>query len=88
VQYQLRYASVAIFTCIFFFQTEIEAVTQKMESLQKDYELKIGKYVDLLDMKAARIKKLEGIFESYVPSIFLIVLRLQICSSVETPFNF
>ncbi|XP_001234248.4 protein fantom isoform X1 [Gallus gallus] len=42
------------------YQTEIEAVTQKMESLQKDYELKIGKYVDLLDMKAARIKKLEA----------------------------
>lgn len=43
-----------------FFQTELEAVTQKMESLQKDYELKLEQYVHLLDIRAARIRKLEG----------------------------
>ncbi|OXB76120.1 UNVERIFIED_CONTAM: hypothetical protein H355_000219, partial [Colinus virginianus] len=42
------------------YQTEVETVTQKMESLQKDYELKIEKYVHLLDIRATRIRKLEG----------------------------
>ncbi|XP_074696084.1 protein fantom isoform X5 [Strix aluco] len=41
------------------YQTEVEAVTQKMESLQKDYELKLEQYVHLLDIRAARIRKLE-----------------------------
>uniref|UniRef100_A0A663DY09 RPGRIP1 like n=1 Tax=Aquila chrysaetos chrysaetos TaxID=223781 RepID=A0A663DY09_AQUCH len=42
------------------YQTEVEAVTQKMESLQKDYELKLEQYVHLLDIRAARIRKLEA----------------------------
>ncbi|XP_075571323.1 protein fantom isoform X2 [Pelecanus crispus] len=42
------------------YQTEVEAVTQKMQSLQKDYELKLEQYVHLLDIRAARIRKLEA----------------------------
>ncbi|KAM6057942.1 protein fantom isoform 2-T3 [Chlamydotis macqueenii] len=42
------------------YQTEVEAVTKKMESLQKDYELKMEQYVHLLDIRAARIRKLEA----------------------------
>ncbi|CAM9444392.1 unnamed protein product [Bubo scandiacus] len=42
------------------YQTEVEAVTHKMESLQKDYELKLEQYVHLLDIRAARIRKLEA----------------------------
>ncbi|XP_065496788.1 protein fantom isoform X2 [Caloenas nicobarica] len=42
------------------YQTEVEAVTQKMESLQKDYDLKLQQYVHLLDIRAARIRKLEA----------------------------
>lgn len=34
-----------------------------MESLQKDYDLKLQQYVHLLDIRAARIRKLEGIFK-------------------------
>lgn len=39
---------------------EVEAVTQKMENLQQDYELRVEQYVHLLDIRAARIQKLEG----------------------------
>lgn len=39
---------------------EVEAVTQKMENLQQDYEVKVKQYVHLLDIRAARIQKLEG----------------------------
>ncbi|XP_030368736.1 protein fantom isoform X2 [Strigops habroptila] len=42
------------------YQDEVEAVTQKMESLQKDYEVKLEQYVHLLDIRAARIRKLEA----------------------------
>ncbi|KAM8982955.1 protein fantom isoform 2-T4 [Ara ararauna] len=42
------------------YQNEVEAVTQKMESLQKDYEVKLEQYVHLLDIRAARIRKLEA----------------------------
>ncbi|XP_009948338.1 PREDICTED: protein fantom [Leptosomus discolor] len=42
------------------YQTEVEIVTQKMENLQKDYELKLEQYVHLLDIRAARIRKLEA----------------------------
>ncbi|XP_014798044.1 PREDICTED: protein fantom isoform X1 [Calidris pugnax] len=42
------------------YQAEVEAVTQKMEHLQKDYELKLEQYVRLLDIRAARIRKLEA----------------------------
>jgi uncharacterized protein YeeX (DUF496 family) len=39
---------------------EVEAVTHKMENMQQDYELKVEQYVHLLDIRAARIQKLEG----------------------------
>ncbi|XP_018769676.1 protein fantom isoform X4 [Serinus canaria] len=42
------------------YQTEVETMTRKMESLQKDYELKLEQYTNLLDIRAARIRKLEG----------------------------
>uniref|UniRef100_A0A452RB18 RPGRIP1 like n=1 Tax=Ursus americanus TaxID=9643 RepID=A0A452RB18_URSAM len=42
------------------YQMEVEAVTQKMENLQQDYELKVEQYVHLLDSRAARIQKLEA----------------------------
>lgn len=48
-----------------FFQNEVDTVTQKLENLQKDYELKLEQYVHLLDIRAARIRKLEGIFRVY-----------------------
>lgn len=46
---------------------EVEAVTQKMENLQQDYELKVDQYVHLLDIRAARIRKLEGTVRTSLP---------------------
>ncbi|XP_014111905.1 PREDICTED: protein fantom isoform X4 [Pseudopodoces humilis] len=42
------------------YQSEVETMTRKMESQQKDYELKLEQYTHLLDIRAARIKKLEA----------------------------
>ncbi|XP_068061109.1 protein fantom-like isoform X2 [Anomalospiza imberbis] len=42
------------------YQTEVETMTRKMESLQKDYDLKLEQYTHLLDIRAARIRKLEA----------------------------
>nr|XP_034975188.1 protein fantom isoform X1 [Zootoca vivipara]XP_034975189.1 protein fantom isoform X1 [Zootoca vivipara]XP_034975190.1 protein fantom isoform X1 [Zootoca vivipara] len=42
------------------YQAEVEAVTQKMEALRQDYEAKLEQYVHLLDVRAARIRKLEA----------------------------
>nr|XP_045008872.1 protein fantom isoform X1 [Jaculus jaculus]XP_045008877.1 protein fantom isoform X1 [Jaculus jaculus] len=42
------------------YQMEVEAVTHKMENLQQDYELKLEQYTHLLDIRAARIQKLEA----------------------------
>ncbi|XP_040838635.1 protein fantom isoform X1 [Ochotona curzoniae] len=42
------------------YQMEVEAVTQKMENLQQDYELRLEQYVHLLDVRASRIQKLEA----------------------------
>ncbi|XP_006026635.2 protein fantom isoform X1 [Alligator sinensis] len=42
------------------YQAEVEAVTQKMEGLQQDYDSKLKQYVHLLDIRAARIQKLEA----------------------------
>ncbi|XP_053126939.1 protein fantom isoform X2 [Hemicordylus capensis] len=42
------------------YQAEVEAVTQKMEALQQDCELKLEQYVHLLDVRAMRIRKLEA----------------------------
>lgn len=39
-------------------------MTQKMEALERDYELKLEQYVHLLDVRAARIRKLEGAFNA------------------------
>lgn len=41
-------------------QAEVEAVTQRMNDLKLDNELKQEKLAQLLDMRAAKIKKLEG----------------------------
>ncbi|XP_050166298.1 protein fantom-like isoform X2 [Myiozetetes cayanensis] len=42
------------------YQTEVETMTKKMERTQKDYELKLEQYSHLLDIRAARIRKLEA----------------------------
>lgn len=42
------------------YQMEVETVTQKMENLQQDHELKLEQYVHLLDIRASRIQKLEA----------------------------
>ncbi|KAM6430242.1 protein fantom isoform 2-T2 [Liasis olivaceus] len=42
------------------YQAEVESVTRKMEVSQQDYELKLEQYVHLLDVRAARIRKLEA----------------------------
>ncbi|NWU88647.1 FTM protein, partial [Upupa epops] len=42
------------------YKNEVETLTRKMEIVQKDYELKLEQYVRLLDIRAARIKKLEA----------------------------
>ncbi|XP_069072418.1 protein fantom isoform X1 [Pleurodeles waltl] len=42
------------------YQVEVEGVTQKMEGLQQEYEIKLEQYAKLLDIRAARIRKLEA----------------------------
>ncbi|XP_066569510.1 protein fantom [Amia ocellicauda] len=42
------------------YQTEVEAVTHKMEDIKQEYELELEKLAQLLDMRAARIRKLEA----------------------------
>ncbi|XP_061077870.1 protein fantom [Conger conger] len=42
------------------YQTEVEAVTRKMEDIKVEYELKLESLAQLLDMRAARIRKLEA----------------------------
>ncbi|XP_029140472.1 protein fantom [Protobothrops mucrosquamatus] len=42
------------------YQAEVECVTRKMEASQEDYEFKLEQYVHLLDVRAARIRKLEA----------------------------
>ncbi|CAI9618039.1 unnamed protein product [Staurois parvus] len=42
------------------YQDEVEAVTQKMEGVRRDYEIKLEQYAHLLDVRAARIRKLEA----------------------------
>ncbi|CAH1270009.1 RPGRIP1L [Branchiostoma lanceolatum] len=41
------------------YQTEVESVTKRMEDLRKEYDTKLEEYAKLLDIRAARIKKLE-----------------------------
>ncbi|XP_068116606.1 protein fantom isoform X2 [Hyperolius riggenbachi] len=42
------------------YQVEVEAVTMKMEGLRHDYDIKLEQYAHLLDVRAARIRKLEA----------------------------
>ncbi|XP_017669797.1 PREDICTED: protein fantom-like [Lepidothrix coronata] len=42
------------------YQTEVETMTKKMERIQKDYEFKLEQDAHLLDIRAARIRKLEA----------------------------
>ncbi|XP_073461108.1 protein fantom isoform X2 [Aquarana catesbeiana] len=42
------------------YQDEVEAVTQRMESVRRDYDVKLEQYAHLLDVRAARIRKLEA----------------------------
>ncbi|XP_053571730.1 protein fantom [Bombina bombina] len=42
------------------YQIEIETVTKKMDDIKHDYELKLEQYAQLLDHRAARIRKLEA----------------------------
>lgn len=53
-------------------------MTRKMESLQKDYELKLEQYTHLLDIRAARIRKLEGIFKVHSSLFFFVFYLFQI----------
>ncbi|XP_078607511.1 protein fantom-like isoform X2 [Branchiostoma floridae x Branchiostoma japonicum] len=41
------------------YQTEVESVSKRMEDLRREYETKLEEYAKLLDIRAARIKKLE-----------------------------
>ncbi|KAM6973328.1 LOW QUALITY PROTEIN: protein fantom [Aplochiton taeniatus] len=42
------------------YQAEVEAVTRKMDDSQTEYESKLERLAQLLDMRAAKIKKLEA----------------------------
>ncbi|XP_077144358.1 protein fantom [Ranitomeya variabilis] len=42
------------------YQVEVETVTQKLEDMSRDYEIKLEQYAHLLDVRAARIRKLEA----------------------------
>ncbi|KAM4017680.1 protein fantom [Anomaloglossus baeobatrachus] len=42
------------------YQVEVEAATQKLEDMSRDYEIKLEQYAHLLDVRAARIRKLEA----------------------------
>ncbi|KAG8563307.1 hypothetical protein GDO81_016015 [Engystomops pustulosus] len=42
------------------YQVEVEAVTQKLEDMRRDYEIKLEQYANLLDVRASRIRKLEA----------------------------
>ncbi|XP_069822050.1 protein fantom [Dendropsophus ebraccatus] len=42
------------------YQVEVEAVTQKLEDMRRDYDIKLEQYAHLLDVRAARIRKLEA----------------------------
>ncbi|KAM4614074.1 protein fantom [Discoglossus pictus] len=42
------------------YQAEVEAVTQKMDGVRLNYDIKVEQYAQLLDARAARIRKLEA----------------------------
>lgn len=46
-------------------QAEVEAVTRKMDDSKMEYELKLERLALLLDTRAAKIRKLEGILQSF-----------------------
>ncbi|KAK2187638.1 hypothetical protein NP493_159g03000 [Ridgeia piscesae] len=41
------------------YQMEVDAVTRKLEEVKAEYEAKVDEYAQLLDIRAARIRKLE-----------------------------
>ena len=41
-------------------QAEVEAVTRKMDEAKREYDQKLERLAQLLDMRAAKIKKLES----------------------------
>lgn len=63
------------------YQTEVETMTRKMESLQKDYELKVEQYTHLLDIRAARIRKLEAQLRDIVYDRKLLKSRSEVLPS-------
>uniref|UniRef100_A0A8C9UHB0 Protein fantom n=1 Tax=Serinus canaria TaxID=9135 RepID=A0A8C9UHB0_SERCA len=63
------------------YQTEVETMTRKMESLQKDYELKLEQYTNLLDIRAARIRKLEAQLRDIVYDTKPLKPRQEVLSS-------
>ncbi|XP_078400400.1 protein fantom isoform X6 [Cetorhinus maximus] len=42
------------------YQSEVDTVTRKMEDNNREYEIKLGQYAQLLDVRADRIRKLEA----------------------------
>ncbi|XP_041047715.1 protein fantom isoform X4 [Carcharodon carcharias] len=42
------------------YQSEVDTVTRKMEDNNREYEIKLGQYAQLLDIRADRIRKLEA----------------------------
>ncbi|XP_067905559.1 protein fantom isoform X1 [Heterodontus francisci] len=42
------------------YQSEVDTVTQKMEDTNREYEIKLEQYTQLLDIRADRIRKLEA----------------------------
>ncbi|CAN2389546.1 First C2 domain of RPGR-interacting protein 1 [Pristimantis euphronides] len=42
------------------YQVEVEAATQKLEAIRREYEVKLEQYAHLLDVRASRIRKLEA----------------------------
>ncbi|TSM52253.1 Protein fantom [Bagarius yarrelli] len=52
------------------YQAEVEAVTRRMNDLKMDNELKQEKLAQLLDMRAAKIKKLEGMIKDKSLKLF------------------
>lgn len=46
-------------------EAELEAVLKKMDSDKVEYERKLERQAQLLDTRAAKIKKLEGIYPNF-----------------------
>lgn len=46
-------------------QAEVEAVNRKLDDLKLESQMKLEKLAHLLDMRAAKIKKLEGLLDVF-----------------------